>query len=58
MVVDCSVMKWECMTAQELVPDGVIADKSSRMNSEVLKAILSGDIQPKCCRTHWMVLDR
>ncbi len=45
-----SVMAWACMAASGtgslVVIDDVTADKSSRMNSEVFRAILSAHIQP------------
>ena len=45
-----SVMVWACMAANGtgslVFIDDVTADKSSRMNSEVFRAILSAHIQP------------
>ena len=45
-----SVMAWACMAANGtgslVFIDDVTADKSSRMNSEVFRAILSAHIQP------------
>ncbi len=45
-----SVMAWACMAASGtgslVFIDDVTADKSSRMNSEVFRAILSAHIQP------------
>ena len=45
-----SVMTWACMaangTGSSVFIDDVTADKSSRMNSEVFRVILSAHIQP------------
>ncbi len=55
-----SVMAWACMAASGtgslVFIDDVTADKSSRMNSEVFRAILSAHIQPNAFRTHWTAL--
>ena len=55
-----SVMAWECMAANGttslvFIDDGT-ADKSSRMNSEMLRAILSPLDSAKCFKTHWTAL--
>ncbi len=55
-----SVMAWACMAASGtgslVFIDDVTADKSSRMNSEVFRAILSASYSAKCFRTHWTAL--
>ena len=49
-----SVMAWTCMAAngtESLVfIDDVTADRSSRMNSEVYRALLSAQIQPNVAK--------
>ena len=49
-----SVMAWACMAASGtgslIFIDDVTADKSSRMNSEVFRAILSAHIQPNASK--------
>ncbi len=54
-----SVMAWAYMAASGtgslVFIDDVTADKSSRMNSEVFRAILSAH-SAKCFRTHWTAL--
>ncbi len=51
---------WACMAASGtgslVFIDDVTADKSSRMNSEVFRAILSAHIQPNASETHWTAL--
>jgi hypothetical protein len=51
---ECSVMAWACMAANgtgspEFI-DNLTADKSSRMNSEVFRAILSAQIRPNASK--------
>ncbi len=54
------VMAWACMAASGtgslVFIDDVTADKSSRMNSEVFRAILNCSYSAKCFRTHWTAL--
>ena len=57
-----SAMVWACMaangTGSVVFIDDVTADKSSRMNSEVFRAILSAQIQPnasKLIKRHFRV---
>ncbi len=50
-----SVIAWACMAANGTGPlvfiDDVTADRSSRVNSEVFKAIPSAHIQPNATKT-------
>ena len=53
-------MAWACMAANGtgslVFIDDVTADKRSRMNCEVFRAILTAHIQPNFFRTHWTAL--
>ncbi len=59
-MVGGSVMAWACMAASGtgslVFIDDVTADKSSRMNSEVFRAIIICSYSAKCFRTHWTAL--
>ncbi len=54
-----SVMAWACMassgTGLLVFSDDVTEDRSSRMNSEVYRDILSAQIQPKLIERHFIV---